>query len=413
MNGTQDLTKGKVSTVVLKFYFPMLFANLLQQIYSFVDSVIVGKGLGDNAFAAVGNMASLSFLLIGFLSGMTNGFSVLIAQAYGAENYTRLRKVIAETLRLSLVISVVLTVIGVGGLKPILILLQTPNVIIRDSLLYGAILFGGLTITMLYNLCAGILRALGDSKTPFAAVIISSVVNNVLDCILIFGFKTGVEGAAIATIVAQAVSVGVCYSRIRKISLIKITRKDFCENASVRHELLRNGVPAACMNSVTAFGCMIVQYYVNGLGVVFTSAYSAGTRYINLFILPSLTAGFAVSSFVSQNYGAKEFERIREGVKVCLWIALTANFLRICGGLFFILNFLLVYRNAVQGMGYPIVPMYSGVLEMVLRVAVMMLLLARWGFMVTAVAEVVAWTGAFLLNAIRYRTIIIDKKKDG
>lgn len=197
------------------------------------------------------------------------------------------------------------------------------------------------------------------------------------------------------------------------------------------------------MNSVTAFGCMMVQYYVNGLGVVFTSAYSAGTRYINLFMLPSLTAGFAVSSFVSQNYGAKEFGRIREGVKGCLWIAfisylllgglmmfspgmlagiflegeesiaLTANFLRICGGLFFILNFLLVYRNAVQAMGYPIVPMYSGVLEMVLRVAVMMLLLARWGFMVTAVAEVVAWTGAFLLNAIRYRTIIIDKKKDG
>lgn len=432
MENTYDLTEGKVVKKLLGFFFPMLLTNFLQQVYSFADSVIVDKGLGDDALGAVGNLSSLTLLIIGFSMGLTNGFSVIIAQKYGAKQQAALRRAITLSVRLSVILTVILTIVGCLLLKPVLLMMQTNSLILGDSLLYGYIIFGGLAATIAYNLCSGILRSLGDSRTPFIAIMISSAINIVLDCILIFFLHTGVEGAAIATIFSQAASASICYLKIRKMPILHLTTEDYQKDTPMYLELLKNGIPMACMNSVTAVGCMVVQGYVNGVSVAHTSAYSACSKYLNLFMLPSITAGLSVSSFVSQNYGAGKMDRIREGVRVCMVIALVSYFLlgstmcffpetlaglllneaetitlavqylRICGAMLFLVNFLFIFRNSVQGMGYPFIPMCSGMMEMVLRIPVIMLFLSRIGFQATAYAETIAWAGALVMNAAAY-----------
>ncbi len=289
---TNDLTKGSVTKQILRLYFPMLLTHMLQELYTIVDTVIVGKGIGDNALAAVGNMSSLCFLIFGFATGLSNGFSVIIAQCFGARDFAQLKRSIAASAVLSCIIAVLLTLISTAFLKPVLILLQTDAALMKDGLTYGYFVFGGLTATVFYNLCSCILRALGDSKTAFVAIIISTIVNIVLDLFFIYVLKIGVAGAAIATIIAQVISVIICLCRLLRIREIALNRQDFQGNKTICGELLRNGLPMAFMNSVTAVGCMVVQYFVNGLGVLYTTAYSACSRYINCFMMPACSAGF-------------------------------------------------------------------------------------------------------------------------
>lgn len=442
MAQTYDLTKGKVTPLILKFFLPMFFTNMLQQIYIIADIAIVGKGLGDNALAAVGNMSSLNLLVIGFSMGLANGFSVSIAQKFGAKDYPRLRSSIASSVVLSAFITIIITALSTLFLPEFFALIQTDQSIMKDSLKYGYIIFGGLAATMAYNIFSSILRALGDSKTPFIAIVISTVINIILDSVFIFILNTGVEGAAAATIISQILSAVVCLLRLRKIDIIKLEAQDFKNNSNMYKELLKNGLPMALMNSITALGCMVVQYFVNGLGVAYTSAYSACSKYINLFIQPSCTAGFAMSSFTSQNYGAGKYRRIQEGLKVCLSIAfisyliigsvmcffpetlakimltgeepiaLTMEYLPICGIAFLLVNFLFIFRSAVQGLGKPIIPMISGIIEMLMRIAVIVLFINKFGYKATAYADVVAWIGAVSLNFTAY-IVIINKYLKG
>ncbi|MBQ8195757.1 MAG: MATE family efflux transporter [Oscillospiraceae bacterium] len=442
MAKTYDLTEGKVSKLILTFYFPMLFANLLQQVYNLADTAIVGKGLGDNALAAVGNMGSLTFLIIGFSVGLTNGFSVSIAQSYGAKDFDRLRKSIASSITLAAVITLLLTIISIIFLKSVLILLDTDPVIISDSLLYGYIIFGGLITTIAYNLCSAVLRALGDSKTPLIAIIVSSVVNVGLNCLTVFVMKTGVEGPAAATLIAQAVSAVICFAKLRKIEFLRLSASDFKADIEMYGNLMKNGIAMALMNSITAVGAMVVQYYVNGLGLAYTTAYSACMKYLNLFMDPACTAGFTMSSFASQNFGAKKYSRIMEGLKVCLSIALVtyllfgsvmvfaprtiagfmlngadtieiaAQYLPVCGVMIFAVDFLFVFRSGVQGMGYPFIPMCSGIAEMVMRVGVIILFIGQFGFLATAYASISAWIAALLLNGIAFFVILGKKMKE-
>ena len=442
MAKTYDLTEGKVSKLILTFYFPMLFANLLQQVYNLADTAIVGKGLGDNALAAVGNMGSLTFLIIGFSVGLTNGFSVSIAQSYGAKDFDRLRKSIESSITLAAVITLLLTIISIIFLKSVLILLDTDPVIISDSLLYGYIIFGGLITTIAYNLCSAVLRALGDSKTPLIAIIVSSVVNVGLNCLTVFVMKTGVEGPAAATLIAQAVSAVICFAKLRKIEFLRLSASDFKADIEMYGNLMKNGIAMALMNSITAVGAMVVQYYVNGLGLAYTTAYSACMKYLNLFMDPACTAGFTMSSFASQNFGAKKYSRIMEGLKVCLSIALVtyllfgsvmvfaprtiagfmlngadtieiaAQYLPVCGVMIFAVDFLFVFRSGVQGMGYPFIPMCSGIAEMVMRVGVIILFIGQFGFLATAYASISAWIAALLLNGIAFFVILGKKMKE-
>lgn len=428
MAKANDLTNGKVSSLILKFYFPLLLTNMLQQMYNIADTAIVGKGLGDNALAAVGNISSLTFLIFGFSMGLANGFSVITAQSFGAKNYSKLRRSVASSFLLCIIIALVLTALSTALLKPVLLLLRTDSTIMHDGLVYGYCIFGGLIATIAYNLCSCILRALGDSKTPFIAIIISTFVNIILDTFFIFVLKTGVEGAAAATIFSQIVSAFICWLKIRKIDILNISKEDFRGNGALYIELFKNGLPMALMNSITAVGCMVIQYFVNGLGVAYTTTYSACSKFINLFMQPACTAGFAMSAFTSQNYGAKKYSRIREGLHVCLTIAtvsyiilgsvmvffptklagimvsgaepiaISKTYLPICGIFLISVNYLFIFRNGCQGFGKPLVPMISGVLEMALRVGVIALFLPVIGFSATAYAEASAWIGAMLLN---------------
>ena len=441
MSSTTDFTQGKVRSVILRFYFPMLATAMLQQLYSFTDTAIVGKGLGDNALAAVGNMASLTFLIIGFSMGLSNGFAILIAQHFGEKDFPKLRRTFVSMIKLALGITAFLTVLSIAFLRPVLIMLQTDEIILADSLKYGYIIFGGLITTIAYNMSAGILRSLGDSRTPLKAIVISSVMNIILDCMFIFILRTGVSGAAIATIISQLFSAGVCIKKINSIDFLKTTAEDRTGDLRLYIKLLKNGIPMALMNSITAVGCMVVQYYVNGLGVAFTSAYSACSRYINMFMQPACTAGATISAYTGQNFGAKRFDRIREGLRICLiivgisyvclgsvmfflprqlaslllrgdeQITYAAQYLPVCGLMLIAVDMLFVYRNAVQGMGFPLAPMISGILEMVLRIGTISLLIGSYGFRATAFAEVMAWTGAVLLNGAAFYVIFARERR--
>ena len=266
MNSTSDLTQGRPFKLIMRFFFPLLLTNSLQQLYSFADTAIVGKGLGDDSLAAVGNMSSLCFLIIGFSMGLSNGFSILIAQSFGEKNMDKLRRTLAHSIELAAVITVLLTLFSAVFLRSILVLLRTDPSIIGESLQYGYILFGGLAATIMYNMCAGILRALGDSKTPLKAIIVSSIMNITLNSVFIFIFHWGVSGAALATIISQVFSGAVCLDKLRKTDFLALTKADFSHDARMYSKLLGNGIPMALMNSITAVGCMAVQYFVNGLG---------------------------------------------------------------------------------------------------------------------------------------------------
>ncbi len=456
MTKTNDLTKGNITSSILGFFFPMLFTNMLQQLYSVADTAIVGRGLGDDKLGAVGNMSSLTFLIFGFAIGLATGFSVVISQAFGAGDVQKLRKSVAASLKLYIFFSVILTALSVGFLPNLLLLINTDPSIMKDGLIYGYIIFGGLSVTLAYNLCSGILRALGDSKTPFFAIIVSSVINIVLDIVLIFGFKTGVEGAAIATVVSQVASTLICFNKIRHIDDLMLTKKDFLECNPLIRELVSNGLPMAFMNSITAMGCIVLQYFINDLGIAHTEAYSVYSKYINLFSQPACTAGYAISGFASQNYGAKQYDRIKSGVKICLGIAtvcyvvfgscmvfipkilaslmlsgeeaisLTVKYFIPSGIMCFAVDYLFVFRSAVQGMGKPFVPMISGIAEMLIRVVFVFLFIESIGFMAIIYAQIAAWVGAFIMNSLAYvfhirkatanseqRTVLFSKKMKG
>lgn len=431
-----DFTKGSPARLIMGFFWPLLMTSMLQQLYNFVDTLIVGNGLGDNALAAVGNMGSLFFLIIGFSLGLSNGFGIMIAQSFGAKQYDRLRRNIAATIQLALALTVLLTVLSMLLLPSALRLLQTDEVIMDDSLRYGRVIFAGLFSAIAYNISSGMLRSLGDSKTPLKAILVSSVLNLGLDSFFIFILHTGVEGAALATVISQVVSTLICVRQLRKIEMIRLKREDFRNERSLYTGLLKNGLPMAFMNSITAIGCMVVQFFVNGYGVVYTSAYSVCSKYNNLFMNPAFTVGNAMSAYASQNFGAKEYGRIREGLRVCLRVALVAylllgslmiffshqlatflldgeeaitlveNYLPLTGVALIFVDFLFVFRSACQGMGFPLLPMCSGILEMVLRIFVIAAFIKTVGFQTTAWAEVAAWSGAMLMNMITYFRIM-------
>ncbi len=441
MNHTIDFTTGDPKKLILRFFFPLLLTNALQQLYSFADTAIVGKGLGDNALAAVGNMSSLCFLIVGFSAGLSNGFSILVAQNFGEKDFAKLRNTLAHAIELAVGITVLLTLFSMTFLRTILRLMQTDPSIMEDSLRYGYILFGGLFATISYNMCAGILRSLGDSRTPLKAIIVSSIMNIGLNSVFIFICHLGVGSVAVATIISQIFSGAVCFHKLRKTECVALSKADFAPDKAMYGVLLKNGVPMAFMNSITAVGCIVVQYFVNGLGVAFTSAYSACSKYLNMFMQPAATAGLAMSSYTSQNYGAKHFDRIISGLKVCLGIsavtyvifgsmmvflprqlaALILNgseqighavqFLPLCGIMIFAVDILFVVRNGVQGMGFPFVPMLSGIAEMLLRIGAIILLTDRIGFRATAMAEIFAWIGALIINTAAFIVVFNRENK--
>ncbi len=438
----KDMTRGTPWKLILSFFFPLLLGNCFQQVYNLVDTIIVGKGISDSALAAVGSTGSLHFFIFGFLGGITNGVSIPIAQAYGAKDEPRLKRVVAQSAITCLSLGLLISVLSVIFTVPLLKLLRTPSDIFRDARIYMQIFCAGLFVSTLYNYCSFLLRAIGDSKTPLWSIVISSLVNVVLDLLFVITFHWGVAGAAIATVIAQALSALFCLIRLRTAKIVHPARSDWRPDLRKILELIRLGLPVGFMNSVTALGGMLLQYFINSLGSVYTAAYAVCQRFFAFFEQPGVAIGLSVSTYVGQNFGAKDLKRIRRGVvSACIMalivglalgslelflpdqlaglmlsdhdtIVLCRKFLPYGGAFLWILNFLFVYRNASLAMGFTVVPMLSGILELALRVGFCLLLAPSHGFSGIVFAEMSAWVGAAVFLCVYYHFKAHQLSKD-
>ncbi len=427
-----DFTTGSIKKIILRFFFPMLVTNTLTQVYSFADMAVIGKSIGDNSVAAVGNFTTLSFFITGFIMGITNGFSVNFSHEYGKKDYLSLRKNIASSIKLSLLFSAFFTLFGILLLKPALSLMKTDEILMKECLEYGHAIFVGLIITVSYNLLSSLLRAIGDNKTPLISVIISSVINIILDLFTVYVLKLGVIGPALATVFAQLVSVIICLIKLYSLEVLRLHKKDFAAENNLIIKLLKNGIPMAVMNSITSVGCIFVQSCINSYSVAYTTAYSTGNKFLNMLMLPGITLSFTIATFTGQNFGAKKIDRIQSGVKLSVIIGIlsalflcpilllfshqfsklilsgndavnyTSSYLSVLSIIIVLLYLLFIFRGCIQSLGKPLFPLISGLFEMIIRILFIYFGLPVFGFKASIYAEGLAWTGALAVNFIAY-----------
>ncbi|MEW4414347.1 MATE family efflux transporter [Clostridium sp. AN503] len=427
---TNDMTKGNPVRLILAFMIPTYLGNIFQQFYNLVDSIVAGRYIGVNALAAIGSTTSLIFLVIGWLNGITSGFAIMVAQSFGAKDYKKMRHFVAMSVILCLAFVVVMTA-GLLVLNyPILKMMNVPDDIIGDTAAYMAIIYAGLLVTAAYNAFAAVLRALGDSKSPLYFLIISALVNVVLDVVFIVVFRMGVEGCAYATVIAQGISALLCLVYIvRKFEILKLGREDFRRDFAAMGQLLAMGVPMGLQFSITAIGTIIVQGAVNVFGAVYIAGFSAAGKIQSLVTSVFIAFGATIATYVGQNRGAGQMERIRQGVRstqVMILIGSAFMFLIIhffgepltyifvdssqteviaAAKLYFttvawcypFLGSIFLYRNALQGLGYGFMPMMGGVFELIARsVVVAFVARAGWGFVGTCASDPAAWVAALI-----------------
>ena len=433
----KNMTTGKPAKLLLAFSFSLMAGNVFQQLYTVVDTIVVGKVLGVTALAALGAADWLNWLMLGVIQGLTQGFGIRMAQEFGADRQDRLRECVGSAVVLSMLSAVLLTAAGQLAARPVLMLLQTPPEIIEFTLLYLRIMFAGVPIVMLYNLLACILRSLGDSRTPLNAMIVASLTNIALDCLFVLGFHWGIAGAAVATLIAQAVSSGFCFFYIKRLTILKLTKEDFRLREDLTRKLIFLGLPMAFQNGIIAVGGMIVQFVVNTYGVLFIAGFTATNKLYGLLEIAGTSYGYAMVTYVGQNLGAGKMERIRSGMRAAMGIAMaTSVVIAICMlvfgngilGLFIsgspevveqtmqiayfylavmsvclpILYVLHVTRSALQGMGNTVLPMLSGVAEFVMRTLSVIVLPMLFGETGIFFAEILAWLGADVVLVSSY-----------
>lgn len=442
-SATRDLTTGSPLKLIIGFALPMFLGLLFQQFYSMVDTIIVGKYLGVDPFAGVGSTGSLNFMVIGFCTGLCSGFAVPVAQMFGAKNYSGLRKMVANSIWLCVAFSIVITTAVVILCKPILRMMNTPENIFNYAYIYIVIIFAGIPFTILYNVAAAITRALGDSKSPVFFLAISSVINIVLDYIFIVWVGMNIEGAAIATLISQAVSGIICVLYMRKkFDVLKIEKGDMRLELSYMGKLVSIGVPMGLQYSITAIGTVVVQTAVNGLGSLYVAGVTAGSK-INMFISCPIDAlGQTMAPYAGQNIGAGRIDRVGQGLKVaCLCgfvisavlfgamalfgkhlsllfmdekntaiMQYSFQFLMSSVSCYCLLTLVNAVRFTIQGMGFSTFAMLAGILEMVARVIAGLWLAPMIGFWGICLASPLAWlfADAFLIPAF-----FICKKKIG
>ena len=390
---TKDMTKGSPFKLILGFAFPMLLGMLFQQFYNLVDTMIVGKTLGVSALAGVGATGSINFMIIGFCMGICNGFAIPVAQQFGAGKYSELRKYVFNGYICSAVFAVVMTALSVVFCAPILRLLNTPDDIFMHAYNYIVIIFAGIPTVFLYNIVSGIIRSLGDSKTPVYFLVLSSVINIVLDFILIIYAKMGVAGAGIATVISQLVSgVGCTIYMYKKFDILKANRQENVVRKRYVVNLCYIGVPMGLQYSITAIGSTILQAAVNGLGSSYVAAMTAGSKMFNFTCCPFDALGSTMATYGGQNVGAGKIDRLGKGIRAAMIIGavysvvalvvlffttdynallfvdaaeveiirLTRRFI-LASALFYIpLTGVNVYRFCIQGMGYSVFAILAG-----------------------------------------------------
>ncbi len=438
---TKDMTTGSPLRNIIRFCLPLMIGNLFQQFYNMADTIIVGQFVGKTALSAVGSVGPLSFLVIGTVTGLCAGFAIPIAQRFGAQDITNLKKYVANIIYTSIVVGAIFTCVAVLLTKPLLNILNTPVEIQEEAYNYIIIIFAGIGATILYNLLASIVRALGDSKTPLYFLLFSSLLNIGLDLLLIIVFHMGVRGAAVATVVSQFVSGVLCFVYVkRSFPILHITKETKKLDFVFVKDLLKNGLPMALQFSITAIGSVMLQSCVNGLGADSIAAITIGGKTQLMIVLPAETIGITMATYCGQNLGARKYDRIEKGVKrgvalafgyavigFCVAqflgpymsllfidgseteiIALAQQYINAGSYFYLILSLLFVLRNALQGLGYSFTAMTTGVFELVARGVMGFGFVNTIGYAAACVANPVAWAVADLFLIPAY--IIASRK---
>lgn len=430
-----SLTTGRPWRVILSFSIPLLLGNVVQQMYQFADAVVVGRHLGVESLAAVGATGSLLFLLIGFAWGLTSGFAIPIAQAFGAGDGAAVRRSVATGVILTGITSVVLTIVAPLIAAPVLALLQTPAELMPEATIFTQISFIGASATMFFNYLSAIIRAIGDSRTPLIFLTVSCALNVGLVVLMVGPLEWGVGGAALATVVAQAVSVALCLEFVRRrLPMLHLRRADWRVTRNDFTEHLRLGLPMGFQASIIAIGTLVVQVALNTLGSEAVAAYTTASRVDGLAVAFLSSLGLASSMYAAQNLGGRRPDRIRRGVIEGTWMAIAAGLalgaliiafgtpmvrlfvgegsdevvrlahlmLIINGCGYWALGVLFVLRGALQGLGHTLIPTVTGVVELVMRVGAALVLGAMIGFEGVALSNPLAWLGAIALLVPAY-----------
>ena len=428
------MTSGSPAKLIFGFAIPMFLGLLFQQFYSMVDTLIVGKFLGVNPLAGVGSTSSLNFMVLGFCMGVCNGFAIPVAQMFGAKEKHRLRRYVTNGAWLCIVFSIVMTLVVVAVCRPVLVLMQTPEEIFEYAYVYIVIVFWGIPCTFLYNILAAIIRSLGDSKTPVIFLAISSGINIVLDLVFVLVFDMGVEGPAIATVLAQGISGIIClFYMYRNFPVLHASRDEWKPELHYMGKLCFIGIPMGLQYSITAIGSLVLQTAVNGLGAMVVAGVTAAQK-INMFIsCPIESLGQTMAPYAGQNMGAGKIDRIGKGLKsavlmgwgvsiICFLIAVlfgkqltllfvdageteiiaySYQFLLFCIGGYCLLTLVNTVRFTIQGMGFSVFAILSGIMEMIARILAATVVVQMIGFAGTCLAHPRAWLFAdvFLIPA--------------
>jgi putative MATE family efflux protein len=431
MAKTKDLTQGNVAKLLLFFAFPTLLSNVFQQFYNLADTAIAGHILGDNALVAIGASSTINSLVLSFAWGLNGGFGIIIAQCFGAKDFKKLKKSVAISLSINVLFSLIVCIFGIFMSRPMLQALNTPAARLNEANSYISVILVFIIVPMLYNLEAVILRSLGDSKTPLYFLIFSSVLNIILDYVLIKFTQMGVKGAAVATVLAQLLSVILCFVVILKnFKIIRLKKNDFHFSASLFKNMMSAGMAMAVMNSIFSIGSIIMQGSINALGEDVIAAHLGSRKVAEMFMQPLVTIGTACSTFVGQNYGALKIGRIKASIKYStiyslIWSVFTffilwffggqiarlvtgsasqvvfdntQMYLRINAPFYFVLGLLFTLRFSIQSVDRKMPPIISSSMELASKIAAAYLFIPLWGYLGACIAEPLSWTlGAIYL----------------
>lgn len=431
MAKTKDLTQGNVAKLLLFLAFPTLLSNVFQQFYNLADTAIAGHILGDNALVAIGASSTVNSLVLSFAWGLNGGFGIIIAQCFGAKDFKKLKKSVAISLSINVLFSLIVCIFSIFMSRPMLQALNTPAARLNEANSYISVILVFIIVPMLYNLEAVILRSLGDSKTPLYFLIFSSVLNIILDYVLIKFTQMGVKGAAVATVLAQLLSVILCFVVILKnFKIIRLKKNDFHFSASLFKNMMSAGMAMAVMNSIFSIGSIIMQGSINALGEDIIAAHLGSRKVAEMFMQPLVTIGTACSTFVGQNYGALKIGRIKASIKYStiyslIWSVFTffilwffggqiarlvtgsasqvvfdntQMYLRINAPFYFVLGLLFTLRFSIQSVDRKMPPIISSSMELASKIAAAYLFIPLWGYLGACIAEPLSWTlGAIYL----------------
>lgn len=445
---TQSMTEGRPLKLIVAFALPLMLGNVFQQLYTVVDTMVVGQALGVGALAALGAADWLNWMVLGTIQGFTQGFSIKMSHEFGAGAYDKLRKTVGNSLLLALLSSVFLLLVSQAAARPVLVLLQTPDAIIGDSLIYLRIMFAGIPVVMAYNILAAILRALGDGRTPLYAMVVAALINVALDLLFVLGFHWGIAGAAGATVIAQVCSGVYCLFAILRIPVLSFTKEDFRMEGRLCLHLLKLGLPMGFQNVIISVGGMIVQFVVNGFGVLFIAGFTATNKMYGILEVAATSYGYAMVTYAGQNLGAGKIPRISRGMRAAVAAAIVTSAAIAAAMLLFgrnilawfisgspeevavtldiayhylavmsiflpVLYILHVTRSCLQGMGNTLLPMLSGVAEFVMRTTAAVFLPLALGEEGIFFAEVLAWVGADVILITSYVVQMRKLKREG